>query len=53
MNNELYRKMIEDFQKTINQVSNMIVELAKRTLSAKEYTEFMQELVKQEVGEDN
>lgn len=46
-----YLKLAEDINKTINKLANMIDFVAKRTMTTKDYLEFMDEFAEKKTGQ--
>lgn len=47
--NDPFKKLFEDISKTLIKLSNMIVFVAERTLSAKDYMDFIKEFAEKSV----
>ncbi len=50
--NDPYKKIFEDIVKAINKSNEMIVWISKRTLSAKDYIEFVNEFTEKKEDQD-
>ena len=46
-----YLKLVEDINKTITKLANMIDFVAKRTMTTKDYLEFMDEFAEKKTGQ--